>query len=627
VAVRSPALLVASILAALLLGAPEPKPRLTSSRPAEQRELSWEAVVLDSIAHDSRFGVDVIYTFGPLAEVYIDQFHPALWRRAFLAKLAVLILLGTQAWFLTVHAPGRLWRRGLACAALVLPASQMNNDMVPDGLFISLAVVAQLAYVARPTTVTYAVSAVVCAYLSLAKFSLVPLFGTALLSPLIVEPSWRRGLALAAVGPLALPLLWLISGQQIADLPSFVGGSLAQAGGYGQAMSYEHAIMRPQLVLAVPLTLAVVWFGASIGIGGTSRRRAASILILAASGFLAFKSGFTRHDVHVWIPYVWFASVGVAAGLLSRTTVPVVTAYAVLFVAFAVHVEATVGGPYAVGLANAKRQLHRISTAYITPGRTLAEARARYVEELDRIRALPLSALVRRWQPADVDASNQIPALIDRSVRPLLRPAFQSPAAYSRALAAVNRRYLENLPAGSHIIIELWAFDDRYPGLQQSGAWDLLLRQFEVVEFARPFTVLRKHRKAGSTCHVDLVEGRMNEFVNLPTPVAGAVVIAAPVAELTVWGRLRGFVFRDAAVVIETITGAAGARTEEDRYVVQMGAQGFVLQPSIRLSDELPTLWQPVVAREPLRVRIKAVERLRSYRSGLEWRLQTCRSE
>ena len=144
------ALLIGCLVAVLLLGAPVPNPRLTSDLKSEQGELSWEAVTLDAIATDARFGVDVVYTFGPLADVYIDQYHPAVWPRARLAKLVLLLLLGTHAWFLTAISPGPAWRRGLACLALVLPASQMNNDMMPDGVFIAAAVLAQLVYVARP---------------------------------------------------------------------------------------------------------------------------------------------------------------------------------------------------------------------------------------------------------------------------------------------------------------------------------------------------------------------------------------------------------------------------------------------------------------------------------------------
>jgi hypothetical protein len=606
----------------LLLGAPVPDPRLTSDLRSEQGELSWEAVTLDAIARHARFGVDVAYTFGPLADIYIDQYHPAVWPRARLAKVALLLLLGVQAWWLTMIAPGPRWRRGLVCLALVLPASQMNNDLVPDGLFITAATLAQLMYVVRPHLLTHALSAFVCAYLSLAKFSFAPLYGIALILPLIVEPRWRRGVLLAVPAALLLPALWTAAGQRPGDLPAFVRASAQLAGGYGPAMALESGDMLAQVVMAFPLFAAVVSFGAFTTLANRPSQRAAVVLSLGAAAYLAFKAGFTRHDDHVWIAFVWLASIGSLAALSSRLPRTVLLAYAILFGAFALHVARTIDSPYQMDAESPLRQWHRVAAAFITPSRAMAGIDQRYAEQRAQVRALPLSALVRKWHPADVDTRNQIPALLAGETAPGLRPVFQSAAAYTGALAEQNRRYLTLLSTDATMIVESWTYDDRYPGLQQSGAWDLLLRDIDVVEHAPPFVVLRKTQAHALACDAAERPGRLGEFLELPAPPDGAIVIAAPALRRTLWGRVRQFVFRDARVMIDS-RDAAGL--EEDRYVVAMGEQGFLLQPSMRTASDLPAVWDSRAPRAGTQVRIRTLERARSYAPDFIWRLRVCR--
>ena len=618
------ALLLASLVAALLLGAPVPNPRLTSDLASDQGELSWEAVTLDAIASDARFGVDVVYTFGPLADVYIDQYHPAVWPRARLAKLALLLLLGTYAWLLSTMSPLPAWRRGLSCLALVLPATQINSDVMPDGLFFTAAVLAQLVCIARPRAWTFAISALVGAYLSLAKFSFFPLYGVAVLLPLVVEPRWRRAVLISACTAALMPVLWVASGQQVGDLLSFVRSSAALAAGYGPAMVLDAADMRLQVVIAVPLFAAVVALGPFTTWDGTFRQRIAIAVVLGAAAYLVFKASFTRQDFHVWIGFVWLASIGTSVALLCRLPTFVLATLAALFATFAWHVERTVDVPYPIRAAAITQQMHRIGQAFITPSQTIAQVDRQYSEQLARVRALPLSRLVRKWHPADLDSRNQIPALAVGDARPGLRPVFQSAAAYAPALAALNRTYLEKLPAGATVILDLWTYDDRHPGLQQSGAWDLLIRDFALVEYAPPFVVLRKQQERALTCDVEVRPGRLGEFLELPAPPDGAIVLAAPAFRRTIWGRLRQFAFRDAMVTIDT---RAGQSVEQDRYVVAMGSEGFLLQPQMRNAGDLAAVWDAHAPRSPTQVRIRTLEQRQSYEPEFEWQLKVCHAD
>jgi hypothetical protein len=118
--------------------------------------------------------------------------------------------------------------------------------------------------------------------------------------------------------------------------------------------------------------------------------------------------------------------------------------------------------------------------------------------------------------------------------------------------------------------------------------------------------------------------GRLGEFLELPAPPDGAIVLAAAALRRTMWGRVRQFAFRDAAVNVHT---RAGQSVEQDRYVVAMGSQGFLLQPAVRVPGDLPAAWDTHAPRSPAQVRITTLEQGQSYESEFEWRIQVCRAD
>lgn len=615
-----PGLLVASVLTAILLGAPTPNPRLVDPSPALQRELSWEGVILDAIAHRARFGVDVIYTFGPLADLYIDQFHPSVWPRAVAAKLCALLVVGVESWLLMTALPGSRVRRSLACLALALPASQMNNTLVPDGLYVTLLSLSQLVYIVRPSPATYLAAAVAGASLSLAKFSFAALYGCTVMLPLLVDDRRRRAMGLMACGAALLPLIWIACGQHPRDLPAYLATSAELARNYDQAMWRPSDVMSVQVPLGGVLIVAVTLFGWTLPIPA-STRRAPVVLVLAAAGVIVYKSGFTRHDVHVWIPFVWLASVGAATMLLARSPRALRAAFALGFAFFAVHVAGTIGAPYAVSAQAAARQWERVR-GLVTPATTYRRASIAYAGELARIRALPLSALVRAWRPADVDAANQLPALVDGSRRPTLRPVFQSVAAYSPGLAERNRRYLAALPTGATVIVESWSIDHRHAGLQQSGSWRTLLSDFSVVEEAPPYVVLRKHEPMPLACSTSHAAGTMGGYTAVPAPPDGAIVIASVAPTYTLWGRVRRLVLRDEGMQVATRTDAA---IDNARFVAGMGAAGFLAVPSVGDGGHLGAVWDGTARRRAIAIGLRPLGSGSGFSTSLTWRFETCR--
>ena len=103
----------------------------------------------------------------------------------------------------------------------------------------------------------------------------------------------------------------------------------------------------------------------------------------------------------------------------------------------------------------------------------------------------------RRWLPGMLVRRFALSSRARRRTRPRCRA--ESPVSREPA----DRR------DGDRRVVDLRRSTSR---AQQNGAWDLLLRDFDVVEHAPPFLVLRKQEGRALACDVEMRRGRLGEF-------------------------------------------------------------------------------------------------------------------
>ncbi len=127
------------------------------------------------------------------------------------------------------------------------------------------------------------------AAIALAKFSLFPLWVACVAILVVAEVMTgraRRALLLAGWFALALVLLWRACGQQLLNLPVFIGVSLEIASGYGHAMG----VRAPLLYETLGLALLGLFLLSCLYAAWTNRsdRRALAIVSLIAAAAVLF---------------------------------------------------------------------------------------------------------------------------------------------------------------------------------------------------------------------------------------------------------------------------------------------------------------------------------------------------
>jgi hypothetical protein len=430
------------LLATIAFAAP-----LHSLYPATGLDRSWQAALTIARTHRLRFGPQLVFTYGPWG--FLDQ-PQAESRVSLLAGMLFAIGAAAAAWLASYAALRTVLSQWLAAVAAALLVSLCSLTIVPGALLMAAAMLSLLRYVDRRTDdMPWAPAAAAgCAALLLQiKFSEGVVLGLAALGAALFAPArgWRR-LAEAALALIAgTVLLWLLVGQSLGDLPSWLREMWQIAGGYTEAMSLEaKPNVLPYLLIAA---IDAVVVGYLIRLGRTrSARITAGVTVLAALAlYLGFREGTGRHGPGMQIfDYLYCLPVllwGVTAVRRSAFRIGVVCVAVLL-----------ISGTFApLSPADAMDRWGRQLQALTDPGyraQQLQQAR------LTAQRHYALSAQMRAavtGPPVAVDPwETTLVWAYDLNWRPA--PAFQGYVAYTAQLDALDAASIADAPADQEIL-------------------------------------------------------------------------------------------------------------------------------------------------------------------------------
>jgi hypothetical protein len=520
-------------------------------------DTSWMLGLHVAFAAGWRWGHDVVFTYGPLGFLATRLYDPrtrlvmlALW-------VALAVLLWAAVWTLVRRRAGRPWS-----AIVWVLVTVCLLRMEPESLWLVLAALLLAdRIVAEPFPPALRAGLVVAlAAGALVKGTDAIAAGLAL-AGLLADPTLpcrtRLGLALLAVA--ALLGAWLLAGQRLADLPAFAIGMREIVTGYGDALGIAGP---PRQLLAAIATSALVALG---WIGPGSRRLAlAPRLAFLALLWLTLLASFVRHDgFHVLLAVAVLGSLGVLAPALGRGRA---SALAAIIAA----------GLFVLGW------LSPASLALGPPTASPAETAA----ALDTFgRAFPCPALDG---PVDVYPYAAASLLVHGlDWRP--RPVWQSYAAFTPRLAAMNASALEASTAPSHLLVDVAPFDGRLPALDDGPSWPLFWRYYAVEGVGPAFVELSRRETPRPLQRSGLAEELGTLDVALPIPeLDGGPLMARLTLSPTWLGRLAGALWRRPAVWITVVT-ADGERTRY-RLVPGMAAAGFIISPLVRRRDDFAAI-------------------------------------
>ena len=426
---------------------------------------SWAAVLDYARQKRLQFGVDLVFTYGPLGFLITEWFGGQ-------GPLLRMVFAWLLAWVIAAGVCLTAWRTALAWRILFLGVFALLPAMIRPGMIdlpvqCGLLCWALLCFVESGPRARYftAILLVFAVFISLMKFTFLLQAWMTIIT--LAATFALRGRARAACG-LVLGYvagwfcLWVLLGQSPLHIGAYFRSSFEMSTGYESAMGlpFEDSVVTAG-VLSALLAFAVVFIHCLAGgQPAAARSRWPRLLVAAwAAGFLflAWKHGFLRAKSDLWAGFVAVAAMAFAAPPLPdgrRVLAWTARACAVACCLLALAIE------------NWKEPGHfedfatRETTLIVAHARALLNPfgyRREMNQKLEAQRAhaqLPnLSAAIGR-STVDVFGQNSAYALFnDLNYRP--RPVFQSYAVFNAPLMEINDRAFAADAAPAFVLFNL----------------------------------------------------------------------------------------------------------------------------------------------------------------------------
>lgn len=269
---------------------------LASLQPGSGLDPSWRTGLDMAVQDGLDFGSDIIFTHGPLGFLRSPAYaYPWTARLAFgYVLLLQLALCLTLLWAL---------RRNLGSLVIAVPVTLVIAPLVaiePVLVIVLAALVALLRDEVPPrarNAILAGVGALVAIQL-LAKLSTAVTVAGLSAIALVALREGRRAAAGWFGGALVLTLVvaWLLTGQSLSAVPSYLASSLQIVSGYSESMGLEEPGRQWELWAALALTAIGLYVIAWVDVSRPPRIRYALAAIWLLLAFTAFKAGFVRHS-------------------------------------------------------------------------------------------------------------------------------------------------------------------------------------------------------------------------------------------------------------------------------------------------------------------------------------------
>ncbi|GJO43195.1 hypothetical protein [Mycobacterium marinum] len=415
---------------------------------------SWQAAVaLGQIRHLA-WGPQIVFTYGPLAFLQDSSYYSPL--QAVLSTIYQVIVVA--ALFLGIAAALRQRHPPMTSLALAFVTTGVTA-IAMGTMYPEMVVLAALAWASVPLLrsdpqrstvfITATALGVVAGFELLVKFNTGPVvLAIALGMSLLLD--WKalgRHCATVAAFAATVPVCWLLMGQPLGNLPTWLRLSSEIVSGYIDAQSVPIPLDAGGAV-----TLTLVWFVALFVMffRGSPQIPRKYVVLVGVTTVLVAKSAFGRYDTIHFAALLGLMVVAMAVGgvfeILPRAAKFVVVAVVVIFVAGVVAIELR-----PLGVIQAPvRALDRLATVAV-PGHArshIEEAKARQ----RRLYDIP-SRFVKTIGPdpvhIDPDETSAVWAY-DFAWHPA--PIFQTYSVYTPALDKLNR---DTLAAGPQFVLSL----------------------------------------------------------------------------------------------------------------------------------------------------------------------------
>ncbi len=572
--------------------------------PAPGLDPSWAYALNVAVEKGFVFGRDLIFTFGPLGSVYSGVYSPDTDTIMMVGSTLYAVGFAISLYF---SAPTRRqwW-------VLVLPVV-VCLFVLRDALFVSMPFFLLLSVLRATQSVDGAcrlaptrgvIGGLAIATLALGigpiikgSFSGVVLPVGGLTFLLLLICSIPAALGYAAVALIGMVGSWVLSGQSLADLPTFLLAQGPIISGYTNAMSLGGPGGSVAYFLVTAAAVFCIFTGALWKSFG--KRAFFPVLAIAFTLFVAFKAGFVRQDNHVFISLGVLLLLTYGVSLYARPRYVVGLWIMVCFVWYAVGSTVyKLDGHFFQQkvLDRVLRTAEGIKNRIVRPEIFSEE----YIKAVDEIREKHTLPAVQ----GKVDLyPTELSAIFANGMDWSGRPVPQSYSVYDPVLNAKNADHLRSSRAPDTVFYAMNAIDGRFPSQEDSGSMLELLAGYSVQGVDSSYALLKRHTGPRTvsleTKSTVSVQGKFGESIALDTtrPVWMRLEIRP-----TVLGQLVSTVFRLPQVQIEV--NLENGISFRKRLIPKMAEAGFIVSPYL----ESPTDFVNLAAGVDFGLKVKSVK-------------------
>lgn len=526
---------------------------------------SWAQALGWALAHHLQFGVDVVFTYGPLGWFAHSAWQPELvgWKLWFFEVAFRLTLAGflVHAW-LRLRGP---LEKLLFALLLVVP-----DPGIEAFYFAAIVCLGAWRIEARERSALARTPALLLlAIIACIKFSYMLVAGFAVVciaARIFASGARRKALAQLALAFAALLVVWIACGQKPWNLPLYAWRSWEVSRGYAQSMG--HAGQSIDLVLALgSFALGLV----SIALPALDpRERALRCLIFAGGAFVAFKAGFvmsgttqiTTFGFAFLAPYLLAQRADEETSVLRRRGAGLARALACVLALWGYQRCQEASGNGTVRPFSAWNERFAFGLEGLTNWRGLEAERVGQLRQFRAEYALPrIRARVGTETVDALPTELGVLFLNDLNWRP--RPVIQSYAAYTPALIELNARHFRSERAPRYVLLRYGTIDNRLPGADDAGAIEAVIAGYRIVVVENSYALLERQwstppREPVRRTIFETTAG-FGESVELPQVERGAASLRVEI-ERTLRGRVYEFLVRtpELFVRVETADGFIG---------------------------------------------------------------------
>ncbi|MDC8011097.1 hypothetical protein [Tahibacter soli] len=563
---------------------------------------SWTSVLGYAFRHGMRWGHDIVFTYGPLGFL-----HPGASRWGPLADVywwsQIALALTQAALAAALFEAADTSRRIALVAAALICAVGVAGDVL--WFVVPAYALAAILYRSNDTssraglTLLIVVSATYVSALACIKFSLAPLavlwwFGAS--AVLALNRRFGAAALCFVLVPATFLALWLLAGQHVGDIGRQLAYGIEISAGYARVMS-----VFPRLTIEIAGALTLFACGAVMLLALWQHRRALAVVVVilyfGAALLLAWRSGFTRADLHT---AVFFACVAFLIPQLPRITESVLRPFGLPALAVALFSAGVFLRLWQVDGQQPLPQLVTIGATQIRNNFSLLTNREAHNAPFPALaaRAAETFALPRiRAEIGDrtVDLVGYQQAVLEiNRFNYAPRPVFQNYTAYTRPLSRLNENFLLGERAPDYVMLSFSPIDDHLATIDDPLSILSLLRRYSPVLLESKYLLLKKDRPAMAPFEVrtPATPAALGDWIDIPADAPGVVLSFS--AQLSLPGKLVSALLREPIWFIEVALEDGTIRRL--RMTRDAGETGFLVAPLVTSLDDFSRLFM----REPM---------------------------